>query len=56
MRCTNVRVSLVLHLQNNKNLPCAALKVRKVNWLIQNLGKLFGCRSCDKCIAKHLKP
>jgi len=38
-----------------KILPCAALKFRKFNWLLQIVGKLFGWRSHHKCVAKHLK-
>jgi len=55
MRCNSVCISSVLFLCNNENLLCAALKTRKIYWLLQNLGKLFGCWSHDKCIAMHLK-
>ena len=52
----NFKLSSYCFLHNNKKLPCAALKIRNNNWMLQNLGNLFRCRSHDKCVAKHLKP
>jgi len=46
MRCTSVRVSSILLLHNNETFRV----------LLQNSGKLIGCRSHNKCVAKHLKP
>jgi len=48
MRCISARVSSILFLYNNEELPRAALKIRKINWLLQIFGTLLGCRSHDK--------
>jgi len=52
-QCTRL-ISIVLH--NNEKLPCAAFKIGKINKLLQNLRKWFGCRSHDERVSKHLKP
>jgi len=54
MRWTSVQVSSVLSLHNNEKIPCTALKFRNINWLLQNIGNSFRCRSHDKCVQKYL--
>jgi len=52
---TSIRVSSILFLHNNEKLRCSALKIRILNWRLQNLGNLFRCRFHDKCVVKHLE-
>jgi len=56
MHWTSVHVSSILFLHDNGKLPYAASKTKNINWLLENFGNLFHCRSNEKCVVKYLKP